>query len=77
MTNSLKLKGRITEKGFNLTSFAEAVHISRPALRKRINGQADFKASEIEKICAVLEISRSDMCSYFFTVDVPKMETRA
>ena len=77
MTNTSKLKGRITEKGYNLTSFSEAVHISRPCLRKRINGLADFKASEIEKICEVLEISRSDMCSYFFTVNVPKMETTA
>ena len=77
MTNSNKLKGRITEKGFTLSSFAEAVHISRPCLRKRINGLADFKASEIETICDVLDIPHSEMCSYFFTVNVPKMETTA
>lgn len=77
MTNSNKLKGRITEKGFTLSSFAEAVHISRPCLRKRINGQADFKVSEIEKICDLLDISHSDMCSYFFTSEVPNMETSA
>lgn len=75
MTNSGKLKGRIIEKGFTLSSFAETIHISRPCLRKKINGIVDFKASEIEKICSALEISNVDLCNYFFTHDVPKKET--
>lgn len=76
MTNTSKLKGRIVEKGYTLVSFSEAVNISRPCLRKRINGEVDFKASEIERVCSVLDISSTEMAEYFFTCGVPKMETR-
>lgn len=76
MTNSSKLKGRIAEKGFTLSSLSEAVHISRPCLRKRIEGVADFRASEIQNMCTVLEIPQNEMCNYFFTVNVPKTDTK-
>lgn len=76
MTNSNKLKGRITEKGYTLSSFAEAIHLSRPCLRKRISGQSDFKASEIETICNLLDIPHTEMCNYFFAANVLNMETR-
>ncbi len=77
MTNTSKLKGRIAEKGFTLSSLSEAVHISRPCVRKKINGTVDFKASEIERMCEVLEISKNDLCTYFFIADVPKTDTVA
>lgn len=76
MTNTSKLKGRIVEMGFNLTSFADAVKISRPCLRKRINCLADFKVSEIERVCVVLKIPKAEIQDYFFTHNVPKMETK-
>lgn len=77
MTNTSKLKGKIAEKGYTFSSFADAVNISRPALRKRINGTADFKVSEIERVCSVLDIARAEISDYFFTQDVAKMETHA
>lgn len=75
MTNTSKLRGRIAEKGYTLTKLSEAVNISRPCLRSKINGSSDFKVSEIERICSVLEISMLDVGDFFFSVDVPKMET--
>lgn len=75
MTNTNKLKGRITEKGYTLSSFADALGISRPSLRKRINGKTDFKVSEIEDVCKLLSISQNEMCSYFFSSAVPVSET--
>ena len=77
MTNSNKLKGRMVEMGYNISSFSEALHISRPCLRKKINGQSDFRVSEIEKVCSVLSIPTTEIGVYFFTIDVPKMETKA
>lgn len=77
MTNTNKLKGRIAEKGFNLSTLSEAVHLSRPCLRRKINGEVDFKVSEIERICETLGIRREEVMIYFFTSDVPKMETTA
>lgn len=66
MTNSKKLKGRIIEKGYTLSSFSDAIKMSRPCFRKRVNGESDFKSKEIEKICDLLDISRADMVEYFF-----------
>lgn len=66
MTNSNKLKGRIIEMGYTLSSFSDALSISRPSFRKKVNGLTDFKASEIEKICVLLEIQHSDIGNYFF-----------
>ena len=77
MTNTSKIKGKIAEKGYTFTSFAEAVNISRPALRKKINDIVDFKASEIERVCSVLDITRAEISDYFFTLDVAKTETTA
>ncbi len=76
MTNTSKLKGRMAEQGYTLSSLSEELHISRPSLRKRINGTADFKVSEIENLCSVLKIPISEVGNYFFTHDVAKMETR-
>ena len=77
MTNTSKLKGKIAEKGYTFSSFAEAVNISRPALRKKVNGTADFKVSEIECVCSVLDITRAEISDYFFAQDVAKTETHA
>lgn len=76
MTNTSKLKGRMAEKGFTLTELSETMHLSRPCLRKKINGDVDFKVSEIERLCDALEIKRGEVAGYFFASSVPKMETR-
>lgn len=77
MTNTSKLRGRMAEKGFyTLSAFSKAVNISRPCLRKRLSGLSDFRASEIERVCSVLDISQSEISHYFFTEDVPETETR-
>ncbi|MBO6231758.1 MAG: DUF739 family protein [Ruminococcus sp.] len=73
MTNSTKLRGRIVEKGYTLGKFAEVIHLSRVSLRKKMNGESEFKASELENICAILDIPSSQIDSYFFTNNVPKM----
>ncbi len=76
MTNSNKLKGRIVEMGYTLSSFSDALNISRPCFRKKVNGQSDFKVSEIERMCELLKISHSEIGNYFFTPCVPVLETR-
>lgn len=66
MTNTNKLKGKIAECGYTLTSLSDEMKISRPALRNKINGASDFRVSEIDKLCSVLSIERSEISSYFF-----------
>lgn len=67
MTNSNKLKGKIVENGYTLSSFSDAIPLSRMSLRRKLNGEADFRVSEIEKICSLLGIERSEISNYFFT----------
>lgn len=75
MTNGMKLKGKIVECGYNVSTFSEAMGMSRPTMRKKINGFTDFSASEIERACRLLSIPYDDVAVYFFATDVPKMET--
>lgn len=76
MTNSNKLKGRIIEMGYTITGFSDAAKISRPCFRNKINGRSEFKASEIERICNLLEIPHTEIGDYFFAPTVPITETR-
>ena len=74
MTNTNKLKGRMVENGYTLSGLAEALNISRPALRKKINGSTDFKVSEIESLCSASKIDRKEITDFFFADDVPILE---
>lgn len=75
MTNTNKLKGRIVEKGFTLSTFSDKIGLTRQGFRKKISGISDFKLNEIQRICAALEIQRDDICDYFFADYVPDSET--
>ena len=75
MTNTSKLRGKMAEKGYTLSDLSKAVNLSRPCLRKKINGDVDFRVSEIERVCSALDIKRGEVIGYFFASDVPKMET--
>lgn len=72
MVNEAKLRGRIVEKGFTLTSFAKELGMSRPTLRSKITGLVEFKASEIMLICKVLEIPFNEVGLYFFYAECPQ-----
>lgn len=66
-TNTKLLKGRIVEKGYTDGRIADLIGVSRQTFCKKINNQADFKASEIVAICNLLEIDEKD--KYFFVTE--------
>lgn len=66
MVNEAKIHGRIVEKGYTLSSFAGALGLSRPSLRAKMVGTSEFRASEISRICNILDIPTRDIASYFF-----------
>lgn len=74
MTNTNKLKGRIFERGYNLSSFSVAMGISRPSLRRKMQGKTDFWATEIKRACVLLQITSEEISEYFFASEVPKTE---
>ena len=64
LTNTLKLRARIIECGYTLSSFAAALGLSRQGLRNKMYNISDFRASEIALICKLLQIDSVE--PYFF-----------
>lgn len=60
-----KVKGRMREKGLTQAIVAKQLGLSAQAFSNKINGKTDFKLSELEALCKILEIS--DPSAYFFT----------
>lgn len=73
MVNEAKLRGRIAEKGFTLSSLADAVKMSRQTLRMKITNKIEFRASEIEAIRVVLDIPYEEIHLYFFYHECPQI----
>ena len=72
MPNTAKLRGKIAEAGFSLSSLSRECGISRPSLRAKITGRTDFRSSEIERLAGILGIEQSEILVYFFAPAVPK-----
>ncbi len=67
MINENKIRGRIVERGYTLSSFSKEMGLSRVGLRNKLNGEWDFRVSEVERLCELLDISKKDIILYFFT----------
>lgn len=68
MTNTLKLKALMVEKGFTQEQLAKKLGISEQSLNYKINNKREFKASEIQALTKILDVQNVD--SIFFACDV-------
>ena len=59
MTNTELLRAKIEESGLKYEYLARILGITRFALANKINNKNEFKASEILKLCAELNIKSS------------------
>lgn len=66
MTNSLKLKGRIIEKGYTLARLAKKIGISYQSMSYKVNNKREFNQTEISAICSALDIEDDKRSAYFF-----------
>ena len=57
MTNTELLMDFIKKSGLKLGFIADQMDLSRFGLSKKINNDSEFKASEIEKLCNLLDIT--------------------
>ena len=62
-----KLKLKIKEVFDTQEAFAKAMSMGKTTLSQRLNGSAEWKASEIAKACDLLHIPLTDAYLYFFT----------
>lgn len=76
MTNTELLTEYINNSGLKLRFIAEKMCLSRFSLWKKIRNESEFKASEIEKMCEILNISSmKDRSRIFFANGVDKTST--
>lgn len=67
MTDTLKLENLIRESGLKKGYLADMLGLSRFGFMKKVNNLSEFKASEIIKLCELLEIrSMQERESIFF-----------
>lgn len=66
--NNAKLRGRIVEKFRTQANFAKAMGISPHSMSQKMNGNIDWKQTEINLACDLLEIPYAEMAKYFFAL---------
>lgn len=64
MTATNLLKAKLIEMGYRQDEVADILHISAQSFSYKLNNKREFKASEIDTLCSVLEIQNKD--AYFF-----------
>jgi hypothetical protein len=69
--NVNKLKGKITENGYNLKNLSKAMDLCELTLRRKINNSnSEFTLSESLKIKKILNISNQDYLEIFFGTEL-------
>lgn len=71
MTNSLKLRSILLEKGFTQQNqIAELLGISDATFNYKLNNKREFKVSEIKKLTEILDLSNEQVNEIFFAAKV-------
>ena len=70
LTNTLKLRALMLEKGFTQGQLAKLLEISEQSLNYKINNKREFKASEIKTLVNLLHIPMEEVDRIFFAADV-------
>ncbi len=64
--NYAKLLGRIRECGFTQGTLAKAIGINQGTMSEKLNNKYAFTVTEMDAICRLLEIPKSEIGVYFF-----------
>lgn len=66
MTDTERLRKIIGDSGLKLEYIAKQLDITRFSLQKKLENVTEFKASEIQKMCEVLNIVDSELKEQIF-----------
>lgn len=66
------LNDKINEINIPIKTIADKMGISRQTLYLKMNGEREFKASEIEKLCGILRLTNDERSLIFFADRVDK-----
>lgn len=70
MTDIIELEIAIKRARISKKELANRLNISLQTLYNKLNNSVEFKASEVLKICKILELSNADRERIFFANDV-------
>ena len=65
-----RLRKKIDQAGFKLTYVAERCGLTYQGLKKKLDGDTEFKASEIAVLKDMLNLSDAEVHDIFFNDDV-------
>lgn len=65
MTDTNKLKAKIIEKGFNITSLAKELNTSKSTLSQKINNKIKFSQKDIREISKILNLTGEEIMIIF------------
>lgn len=69
LTNSLKLNAAIVLSGLTIPEVAEKIGVSDDTLFKKMHNKTEFKASEMNALIEILNISITNINDIFFKLD--------
>lgn len=70
MVNTLKLKARMMEFGFNQKDVAEALNIAPSTVSQKINNTRPMYLKEADLLADLLKINTMQFGEYFFTSNI-------
>lgn len=70
MTNTALLDEYINKSGYKKSYIADTLGITRSGLSLKCKNKSEFKASEIEALCKLLNIGITDRIKIFFAKSV-------
>lgn len=66
MTNTKLLREKIEESGYKLRFIASKIGITYQGLLNKMNNETEFKASEIQALCVLLNLNGDERETIFF-----------
>lgn len=67
MVDVNKLKGKIVEKGYNISTVAEKIGVNKASFYRKLNANGEsFTVGEANKIVSLLKISNDEATAIFF-----------
>lgn len=70
MTNTKMLRKKIDESGYKLRFVAKRAGVTYQGFLNKVNNETEFKATEIQSLCDLLQIDMQEKEEIFFASDV-------
>lgn len=64
--NHSKLLGKMRECGYTQKKLAQAIRMNEGTLNQKLKSKSVFTTDEMDSICMLLDISPTEIGSYFF-----------